>query len=80
MASIAELKSQAVGTIDAMRDELIRIGENVVIRVIRTGKSSVKIGVDAPPSVRVVRGELNPFVTELVTLADAGSDAPVLHH
>lgn len=40
------------------RDGVIRIGENIVIRVIRTGKSSVKIGVDAPADVRVVRGEL----------------------
>jgi carbon storage regulator len=40
------------------QDGVIRIGENIVIRVIRTGKSSVKIGVDAPASVKVVRGEL----------------------
>ncbi len=40
------------------RDGVIRIGENIVIRVIRTGKSSVKIGVEAPADIRVVRGEL----------------------
>lgn len=58
------------------RDELIRIGDDVVIHVIRTGKSSVKIGVDAPESVRVVRGELNRHVTKMVTLAsvDASDD------
>lgn len=44
------------------RDGVIRIGENIVIRVIRTGKSSVKIGVDAPADVRVVRGELSPLL------------------
>lgn len=38
--------------------ETIRIGESVVIKVIRCGRSSVKIGVDAPSSVRVIRGEL----------------------
>lgn len=43
------------------RDGVIRIGENIVIRVIRTGKSSVKIGVEAPSDVRVVRGELGPL-------------------
>ena len=43
------------------QDGVIRIGENIVIRVIRTGKSSVKIGVDAPLSVKVVRGELAPL-------------------
>jgi len=44
------------------RDGVIRIGENIVIRVIRTGKTSVKIGVDAPANVRVVRGELSPLL------------------
>lgn len=47
------------------QDGVIRIGENIVIRVIRTGKSSVKIGVDAPTSVKVVRGELAPLPTPL---------------
>ena len=50
------------------RDGVIRIGENIVIRVIRTGKSSVKIGVDAPADIRVVRGELSPL---LVSSGDA---------
>lgn len=45
------------------QDGVIRIGENIVIRVIRTGKSSVKIGVDAPTSIKVVRGELAPLPT-----------------
>jgi carbon storage regulator len=54
------------------RDGVIRIGENIVIRVIRTGKSSVKIGVEAPASVRVVRGELSPLRT---VTADAHAEA-----
>ncbi len=48
------------------RDEIIRIGSEIVIRVIRTGPTSVKIGVAAPSDVRVVRGELAPLpMTEL---------------
>ncbi len=43
------------------RDEIIRIGNDIVIRVIRTGPTSVKIGVAAPNDVRVVRGELAPL-------------------
>ena len=39
-------------------DESIRIGEDVVIKVIRTGKGTVKLGIDAPADVRVLRGEL----------------------
>jgi carbon storage regulator len=40
------------------KSEAIRIGNDVFIKVIRTGRSTVKIGIDAPASVRVVRGEL----------------------
>ncbi len=46
------------------QDGVIRIGDNIVIRVIRTGKSSVKIGVDAPAAIKVVRGELDPLPSQ----------------
>lgn len=38
--------------------EIIRIGQDIVIKVIKTGKGTVKIGIEAPSSVRVMRGEL----------------------
>jgi len=38
--------------------ETIHIGEGIVIRVIKTGKGTVKIGIEAPAHVRVLRGEL----------------------
>lgn len=38
--------------------ETIRIGEDVVIRVTRVGKGLVKLGIEAPATVRVMRGEL----------------------
>ncbi len=40
------------------RDETIQIGSNIVIRVIKTAKGSVKIGIEAPDSVRIKRGEI----------------------
>lgn len=40
------------------RSEMIQIGENVVIKIIQTGRGSVKIGIEAPTNVRVLRGEL----------------------
>ncbi|MFH5802593.1 carbon storage regulator [Alienimonas sp. DA493] len=46
-------------------DEAIRIGEDIVIKVIRTGKGTVKLGIEAPGDVRILRGEL----------ADAAGDA-----
>lgn len=39
-------------------EETIQIGDNVVIKVIRTAKGTVKIGIEAPDDVRVIRGEL----------------------
>lgn len=38
--------------------EMIQIGDNIVIKVIKTAKGTVKIGIEAPDNVRVVRGEL----------------------
>ena len=38
--------------------ETIHIGNDVVIKVINCGRGRVKIGVEAPENVRVVRGEL----------------------
>lgn len=40
------------------KDETIQIGDNIVVKVISCGRGKVKIGVDAPASVRVLRGEL----------------------
>lgn len=53
------------------RDEIIRIGSEIVIRVIRTGPTSVKIGVAAPSDVRVVRGELAPLPETEIEVLDA---------
>lgn len=40
------------------RDEIIQIGDNIVIKILKTGKGAIKIGVDAPGHIRVIRGEL----------------------
>lgn len=40
------------------RDEMIQIGDNIVIKILKTGKGAIKIGIDAPGNVRVIRGEL----------------------
>ena len=42
------------------KSEMIRIGDNVVIKVISSSNGKVKIGIEAPQDVRVVRAELNP--------------------
>ena len=40
------------------RAEMIKIGDDIKIKVIRTGRGSVKIGIEAPAHVRVLRAEL----------------------
>ena len=40
------------------QDEFIRIGSDIVIRVMKTSKGTVKLGIQAPASVRVLRGEV----------------------
>lgn len=43
------------------RSESIRVGNDIVIKVIHTSRGTVKLGIDAPPHVRVLRGELAEF-------------------
>jgi carbon storage regulator CsrA len=38
--------------------ERIHIGDGIVIKVIKSGKSTVKIGIEAPSDVRIMRAEL----------------------
>jgi carbon storage regulator CsrA len=45
------------------QEEQIRIGDQIVVTVLRIKGNTVKIGIDAPRSVRVVRTEL-PLNTE----------------
>lgn len=45
--------------------EGIRIGGSVVVRIVRTGKGSVRIGVEAPAEIEIARDEL-PLVVPVV--------------
>lgn len=38
--------------------QTIHIGDDIVIQIVHAGKSSVRIGVEAPHAIRVMRGEL----------------------
>ncbi len=40
------------------RSEMIHIGEGIVVKIIHTGRNAVKIGIQAPTDVRVMRAEL----------------------
>lgn len=47
------------------KSQMIQIGDDIVVKVIQTGRSTVKIGVDAPAHVRVLRGELSEELANL---------------
>ncbi|MGE4000174.1 MAG: carbon storage regulator [Planctomycetaceae bacterium] len=40
------------------QSETIHIGDDVVIKIIQTGRGSIKLGIEAPVAVRVLRGEV----------------------
>ena len=47
--------------ISRRKEETIQIGEEIVIKVLKIGASVVKIGIEAPPDCKILRGELTPF-------------------
>jgi carbon storage regulator len=51
------------------KSEMIHIGGEIIVKVIQTGRSSVKIGIEAPENVRVLRAELCPSDTAHHSLA-----------
>lgn len=44
------------------KGETIRIGDSIVVKVISTGRGKVKIGIEAPTDLRVIRGEILAMV------------------
>jgi len=51
--------------------EGICIGDEILVKVIRTGKGSVKIGIDAPDHMRITREEIFEDESEPVRKARA---------
>lgn len=45
-------------------NQSIQIGEHITINVLRTGNGKVKIGIDAPPDLIVLRGELTELIPQ----------------
>jgi carbon storage regulator CsrA len=44
--------------LDRKKEQTIHIDGGIVVKVIRTGRTSCKIGIKAPSGTRVIRGEL----------------------
>jgi len=57
------------------QNERIRVGDSVVVTVVRVSGDKVRIGIEAPAHVRVVRDELEDDLGP-VTL-DAAAELPI---
>ncbi|MCE9632052.1 MAG: carbon storage regulator [Planctomycetia bacterium] len=58
------------------QNERIRVGESVVVTVVRVSGDKVRIGIEAPPNVRVLRDELDDESLGTVTL-EGGMELPI---
>jgi len=52
--------------------EEIMIGDDIVVKIIRVKGGAVRIGIEAPRNVRVMRSELTEAQQQLVALSEAG--------
>ncbi|MGB6045309.1 MAG: carbon storage regulator [Pirellulales bacterium] len=48
----------------------IRIGDSVTITILQVKGKSVRIGIEAPESIKIVRGELPDYTARQVEIAD----------
>jgi carbon storage regulator CsrA len=59
-------------------NQQIRLGDNITVTILRVQGNSIRIGVDAPKDVQVVRGELNPLTAPPAPLDSATLDSATL--
>jgi carbon storage regulator len=57
------------------QNERIRVGDSVVVTVVRVSGDKVRIGIEAPPDVRVLRDELDDTLGSVVL--DAPAELPI---
>jgi carbon storage regulator len=58
------------------QNERIRVGDSVVVTVVRVSGDKVRIGIEAPPHVRVLREELDDDLVGEVTL-EPSAELPI---
>ena len=60
-------------------DEAITIGDDIVVKIVSVEKGVVKLGIDAPASVTILRNELLEDVKEANIAAAKESNVDELH-
>ena len=58
------------------QNERIRVGDSVVVTIVRVSGDKVRIGIEAPPNVKVLRDELEVERLGEVTL-DVADELPI---
>lgn len=64
--------------------EKIRIGDNITITIVRIGPNTVRLGIDAPRDMNIVRDELvavlrnQGVVVEVTTAGEPNDELPVV--
>ncbi|NPA29496.1 MAG: carbon storage regulator CsrA [Epsilonproteobacteria bacterium] len=59
-------------------NEAIRIGEDIVIKVVAVDKNGVRLGIEAPEKMTILREELVQAVSEENKKAAVGADSALL--
>jgi len=59
-------------------NERIRLGDSIVMTIVRVSGDKVRLGIQAPPDVLVLRDELEPFTAELPAAAVPTGAMPTL--
>lgn len=52
--------------------ERIRLGDSIIVTVVRVAGDKVRLGIEAPPEVLVLRDELEPHALDRVARTDNG--------
>ena len=60
------------------KDEVIHIGDHITVTVVRTGVGGVRLGIECPRGMHVLRGELKERGENGFACCGTGHDAPVL--
>jgi len=59
------------------QSERIRVGRDIVVTVVRVAGDKVRLGIEAPPDVVVLRDELQPFAPLNAVRIPAGAAGSV---